>query len=85
MGDSLENGGVDAKFGLDEMIGLSKVLDVYPSHNIDLINFSSAISPRVANIYYNLPPPFFSQFYFLNLTFLIELLNLKFDCHRLVW
>jgi hypothetical protein len=42
---SLDNGGVDAKFGLDEAIGLSTILGVYPSQNIDLIDLSSTFSP----------------------------------------
>ena len=45
---SFENGGLDGKFGFDEVIGLSTVPGVYPSHNIDfidLIDFSSAFSP----------------------------------------
>jgi hypothetical protein len=46
IGVSLDNGGLDAKFGSDRTIGLSTIPGVYPSHNIDVIDFSSAFSPR---------------------------------------
>jgi hypothetical protein len=41
---SFENGGPDAKCGSDEMIGLSIISGIYPSHNIDLIDFCQAFS-----------------------------------------